>query len=1826
MKYVRLRFTQKFLALLLIFSIVFNLVIPSITYALTSGPSQPEVQSFEPVGTSEMVDLFTGDFNYNIPLLDIDGYPINISYHAGINMDQEASWVGLGWNINAGVVNRNMRGLPDDFNGDKIERELNMKANETVGFNFGIGGEVAAIDNEKLKELTNIGGSIGVNYNNYNGIGFELNFNSSISGAQSAKGGLNYGLGLKSSSTDGLSISPTLSYSKKISKSESIDRSLGSSIGVDLNRRSGVKQINIGVQTRSNSNVISNSEERQSGGGINGAVTFGTPSFVPPSENSMENVSITYSSKIGTNAFLVDGFYTIAGYYSSQKLLENHTVKTGYGYLNSENGTELSNSLLDFNRENDIGFSENTPALPLSNFTYDVYSVSGQGIGGAYRPYRSDLGTLGDSYVGSIGTGTNLGAEFAAGGLVKGGVDYVVNSVSTTSGKWISDNQSYEKLQFRTKASVEDKQYEPYYFKSVGELSVDEDEQFYDKIGKDQTVSLILQDHKNNKIVKGTDYFKLENGGSVQLSNRNYRSKRAKKNQPIATLTLNEAKILGLQKDLYSNTGQNRVYSNSKNGHHIAEFTTYKLDGSKYVYGIPAYNTYQEETSFAVGISNQANNAFTPNCSNGLIEYSDEDNSVKNKRGIDHYFSKTVLPPYAHSYLLTAVLSPEYVDVDAIAGPSQADFGNYTLFKYDKIQNYKWRAPYEEYRANFNEKLKSTNRDNQANYLYGEKELWYLKTIESKNQIAVFTTENRKDGFGVKGKNGGRGDISTKLLRKISLYSIDDYKNNPETAVPIKEVHFEYNYSLCPNVPNNNNQEENINNENINLNKGKLTLKKIYFTYGKSKKGRLSPYKFYYREDIAAHNPSYNFKANDRWGNYKPNSTGNCDIRQNFNAEFPYVEQDSVTASIYSSAWSLTSITLPSGAKFEITYESDDYAYVQDIEAMQMFKLVDIRDHDNPQSLNKDLSSNRYLYVRDFLNLKYSENMYFFFELANHIPADNFDTLKFKNQYLKDLKRVYFNFLVNIAESSKNKFEFVRGYASLASGKNFGLYSDGSDGNNSTHFWVKLAKVNIHDSKNLSDKVNPISKAAWQFGRLNAPRIVLNNEDEEKDNLKDLKFVAQEFIKAGIGRNLAEFIKGPNRVLLEKGCGRDVIPYKSYMKFYNPNLNKYGGGLRVKRIEMRDAWDSMAKGELESIYGQEYFYDTKLQDGRIISSGVASYEPIIGGDENSLKKPVFWGEEKLLAPDDEHYLEEPLGESFYPAPIVGYSRVIVRNLQHNNVERNATGYVEHSFYTAKDFPIIPKRTTLNPIRKRNNPILRILKIVDVDFMTVSQGYSIELNDMHGKLKSTKYFAQNQISDYKSVTYKYKTNGNRLDNSALVIYPSGEIKTRNIGVDIDIVNDTREQETISQSSGLSTNLSSFLAAIFPAIVPIPLPTSSYEQTRLRYSVITKVINKTALLDSVIVKDQGSVVYTQNLAYDSETGLALIMKSSNSHDDESYSMNYPAHWAYEEMGPAYKNLGIEFKVNLSGHRFMDRSGSFIKGDELLIRKIKSNDIKKAWVSDVKDNMVTLIDKDGNFFSFNSGLLNKVSIKVIRSGRRNLQTSIIGTITLLRNPLDVNKDGKIDSKLIDLNSNYNIISGAATEYSNEWKTYCGCEFGTTGNVNMVSKNPYVNGTKGNWYPQKTYTYLTDRTQTKLNNNTNIRKDGVYVAYSPFWTTPTDGSAFWLKNNIGWTWVSENTIISPNGIELESKDALNRYSSTHYGYRSTLPISVASNAPYNEVGVDNFEDYYSDNTCWDNHFRFTIPIEHIVTKHAHTGLKSVRVPFNIDTIKVLRKVNPCN
>src|SRR6266496_4088110 len=253
---------QKKISLLLILVMCIQFITPNICYALTSGPSQPEMKGFEAIGNSDMVDLFSGDFSYNIPLIDVGGYPVNLAYHSGSSMDDEASWVGYGWGLNVGSVNRQLRGIPDDFNGtDLQQREMNIKDHITKGGKFSatldfLGMPALKIKGTKKKKKLSFTAptiSIGVKVDNYRGIGMELGANTGLSLSEYVAGDKtgkqpdslelnsisNLGtIGLNLSSMDGASLNLNADILKK--KTRFDDRFVSKSIGFSYNTRAGL--------------------------------------------------------------------------------------------------------------------------------------------------------------------------------------------------------------------------------------------------------------------------------------------------------------------------------------------------------------------------------------------------------------------------------------------------------------------------------------------------------------------------------------------------------------------------------------------------------------------------------------------------------------------------------------------------------------------------------------------------------------------------------------------------------------------------------------------------------------------------------------------------------------------------------------------------------------------------------------------------------------------------------------------------------------------------------------------------------------------------------------------------------------------------------------------------------------------------------------------------------------------------------------------------------------------------------------------------------------------------------------------------------------------------------------------------------------------------------------------------------------------------------------------------------------------------------------------------------------------------------------------------
>ncbi len=291
-----------------------ELVLPLRSLALTSGPSQPEMKGFEPIGNSDMVDLFTGDFSYNIPLMDVGGYPVNLSYHSGTGMDDEASWVGYGWNVNPGVINRQMRGIPDEFNGkDSLERETNMKDHITKGLSLKVKAELFGIpgkENKSKKKVTVTPTiSVGVQFDNYRGIGTSIGINPGLSVTTAAAAenkanmkqlatktktegtaalgflGSGSGAGVQSSSLDGASLDvpvPNFAILKKSNGSN--DKTvLNCSGGFAYNGRAGNASLTLGFSTSKIATDNKGVEKtlRSSALGINSAISFAGDSYTP---------------------------------------------------------------------------------------------------------------------------------------------------------------------------------------------------------------------------------------------------------------------------------------------------------------------------------------------------------------------------------------------------------------------------------------------------------------------------------------------------------------------------------------------------------------------------------------------------------------------------------------------------------------------------------------------------------------------------------------------------------------------------------------------------------------------------------------------------------------------------------------------------------------------------------------------------------------------------------------------------------------------------------------------------------------------------------------------------------------------------------------------------------------------------------------------------------------------------------------------------------------------------------------------------------------------------------------------------------------------------------------------------------------------------------------------------------------------------------------------------------------------------------------------------------------------------------------------------------
>ncbi|PWV56689.1 hypothetical protein C7475_1011206 [Chitinophaga sp. S165] len=1591
----RVRIACFFLVLLLVQGLT-----PTVAWALTSGPVQPESKQFQAAGTNDMVDLFTGDFKYNIPLLDVGGYPVNLNYASGVGMDDEASWVGLGWNLNAGAMNRQIRGIADDANGDTVRSENYMKPKITGGGKLTLRGEIFG---------KGIQGSLslGVFCDSYTGYGAEVGVNA---GASLTKPNSNVltpgvGIGLTSSTADGVTVTPSVSLSVNKKVSEDNIASGSSSLSLGFNTRQGLKELTLSNSykaegTTKDARDAENAEVKdgKAEGNISGSsISFNTPSFYPKSNVTFKSANSTYSGDLGGVAVGIFAGAGVTGYKTKREVLNREQENRAFGLLYAEKGANVSEALMDFMREKDnqVVPDMNNLALPIA--TPDIFSYTSQLGGGQVRLFRHSSGIFFDNETKDISDNKSLSLEYAGGAYFHGGGSVYQQDVTSTNGKWKDDNGFIANGDFAKKNSLEE---EDAYFQQVGEKHVD-NAAFVNKILGEEPVSVPISGKSAEGKLTSRSQGPVTPEGSYKKDGRQLRR------AAVMYLTAGEARMGGLDKVIRTYDLNRDIPSKKftplpcnampfdtlsridgiRKRHHISEMTIVGDDGKRTVYGIPVYNKKQDEYSFASHekLRDKTNNLATFKLKNGQI-----DNQPEGEGGsLDEYYHKESQPAYATSYLLSGILSPDYVDMTG-DGITEDDRGTAFKFNYSKLKDdFHWRTPYGKtpMQAQFNRGLNADPQDDKASFIYGEKELWYLHSIESKTMIAYFITEDREDALGCNWLGEKESNVRQQRLKEIRLYSKNDL------VTPVKTVVFEYDYSLCPGIPNSVNGG------------GKLTLKKVYFKYASSKKGENHPYDFNYN-----YGQAYDYMLTDRWGTLKPLSVndgeGFGDLK---NDEFPYIGHDAAAAAANAGMWHLSEIALPTGGIIDVKYESDDYGYVQDKKSMNMMGITGMFDDDGDPTPN-------------LLNAKS-----FDIKIDDDTAVIN-DAQAFKDRCLNGEDYMYFKLFVNLSDEVSSELDDKYDYVAC-----YGKISDARVSNG-------VARVTFEDDNDGGVSVNPFASAAWQRMRLEYQRYAYPGYKNKISNDKPVIAIVSAIANAT--GTLSELQGNFNLRAKRRKFASHVKLNKSFARVVNMKGRKLGGGARVKKIMMSDNWAGMDTQVDNAIYGQEYDYTIK-RGQETISSGVAAYEPTFGGDENPLRQPVGYTEKAKWALSNYFYLEQPFAESLYPGPVVGYREVKVRNLGAGGEvdPANKTGWLAYEFFTAKEFPVYMQQTELQKNIHKPSAWSTFFGGNSIYELTMSQGYSVFLNDMHGKSKAERVYNQTG-QEISAVEYYYNAEESggtmRLKNVVDVVDNTGTItKDQVIGRDIEMFTDMRESEM--KNTGKSINIGVDVIPFYGFPLPLPhFPWGKNDDYRLfRSSSVMKTVQYYGVIDSVVKRINGSSVTASYLLHDKYTGEPVVTQSENEFEEPVYSMSIPAYWMYSQMGMAYKTLGTVFtnfytdKNGIPDPRFQSY---LTAGDELI--NIQTG--YRTWVVNSTEGGITgkkmrLIDVGGRLASGQRGL-----VKVCRSGYRNLLSAPATVITSLDNPIVGNSLKFISAD--DL-SGYKIINANAILYDEAWGQPTNC-----------------------------------------------------------------------------------------------------------------------------------------------------------------------------------------
>lgn len=1856
-----------------------TLILPTQAWALTNGPKQPEFDSFTPVSTSNMVNTFTGGFNYNLPVLNIPGadgggYALSLSYGADPNVESPASWVGAGWTLNPGALDRSKRGVPDDWRGKVIKEYNQVPPNISVSAGNTLGLEPVSQDQGPAS--ISLGSTY--RYNNYTGFSESSNAGISLKVLQKGAISANGSLGISRSGRDvtfsaGYSFSINLrgfkAKQKKKKKAEE-NKSTEKQTEQTEEEKALAKQIADLKRAASRSASVGFNT-----GGIYGSLghlATGLAPTITPYKGFSFNAGIeagvglpALKARLGLN-FSLD-------VKSNLPLVVHH----GYGYMynrnrgehhawntNPNNGAVQSSSngipqpiMSDYYMEKESPYSvnDNVVGIPFNNA--DNYTATGEGLNGSFRLHHNNVGHFYPNIAQSENIITQIGFDlniitgpFGAGG----GGDIGAGYQRTVSKKWLS-HAFGDELYPGTTGSIDEYEYDTDnntpFFRFAGDMGGKMD------YGNLNLTSATLDQPNSGADIPGIKYFrpKLETNNGGIIANRNTTDPYAQqsshieflKNADISNSSSFDANAFEKSAAVKDYTawsrasGLNAQEDDLQDG--IAQVKVWNPDGVRYIYGLPTYVFNEKSLSYGV------RTALSPSIEHNNLVYQDVvteegPSTTSNALGEKILENPIVVGQklegaYAATYLLTQINTYDYVDVTG-DGPSEDDFGGYTKFDYRKWTDnnannnseptndlFRFRSPYTG--LHYAKNKIADGRDDFGSVSQGDREMYYLKAVETKSHIAVFIT-NKTDGttdfaeYGINDAqlNGsgeerldalgasrayttvGQTDLSdaakeanakgigqeVEKLERIVLFSKDDLSK------PLVCTYLEYDYSTWPNLPNNKNGNYPAANNDPTRNNGKLTLKKVWFEYEGVRPYKISPYEFGYQykaassikaevksryEHIfgngstipsdwpsfgaAAECPDYSPHTLDAWGHHQFRGEEQSDQLR------PWVWQGdraNAEAEYDPAAWQLKQIKLPSGGEILVQYEQKDYQKVQDRDPMAMVSLIDDASFDGQFSSS---TPNKYYLNLDDLGIT---------DLAGKQAIRD----KLISRYIDNNKnRIYFKFLYaltgNHADPNNPFSEYISGYSNVSA---VGIDQVGGV----DQVYVTLGKASGGVAGLEEEDAMPrivcydYVMQQYNFGVLSAANMQqFENDNPNIQSMSQNDQVALAFeMLGGIIPKLLVPIPGLG-LFTPANIGGYCKDFKAELSYIRVPMTtpKKGGGLRVKRIMLYD--EGLETGAAQ-LYGTEYTYENL--DGS--SSGVATNEPTAAREESALvdyePRHVQTLGERLFAGKDRKELEAPFGETLLPQPSIGHSRVVVQNI-HKGVTNS--GYTEYEFYTCKDYPYDKlydaadfngRGVSYTKISGKHNNKYKQKDVISLPFgylnyfrnnTWIAQGWRFIKNDMHGKPKAEKTYG----GVYDLSTFPTNANGN-------AVLPTPSLETL-----YEYYEPGEKANVMHYEYNSGTGTGKYV---------------------VRKEHLGMEMDVTMAMQAV--KDE---IFDFNFEFDLGAffppGIEFTFAPSFTFSQQAYS---------NHLTSKVINLPSVVKSVTT-----TKNGTTTKVEHLAF----SNLTGQSLLTKVTDGYHNLYVPDGGSPKQYDGSVYSWSIPAAwfygeleradgSNQKYNLLNANVGSITSYGEEGNILADLEpTDNSLTWVNNPEGVLAASAMTYSTGWLSNSGTAVQEDYDIDP-SQTTLIAELDAIPRPQDTYIFEGQINQDDIggtalasgSTNRNFEAGTIQNFQLFDWNNASTAYPRANQPTQGWRWVSGVDKYSPNGYALEENNPLDIPSTAKYGYHKFLSTLVAQNSEYETVYFESYEDEKAADQALNS---LTISEE-----QAHAGKKSIKIP----------------